>query len=441
MWGEGSRFLGFGPGAASGRLANSKKVRNAEPGTSTLMRNRMPTTAIGRPLLLDADLNGIEIERVPLTSDMAESWLQQLVGKNPNIIPASAIDDRVETPLFSIGREIATPVGPIDNLLISRNGYVVVVETKLWRNPEARRAVVAQTLDYAAQIRTWRYADLEAALQAAHPDASLFELVAPEMDEAEWFDQVNSLLENGRMCLAIIGDGIRTQTHTLASALGAHPDFAYRLGLVELRIFEHEGQRIVVPVTALRTTEVERAVVTITNSASPGVTVKVELPQEEAVASRKRGKALSRAALLEKIPDHVGRGVAARLLDVLSERGIGGDWREASYSVRVPDPLGSEKMLSILVITNRGQLMANYTWLQAQLRTAWGSAAAADEGVAALVRALTDIGVGRVSDQEFKGDLAGFAGREAALVERLKALVDEIAEIGRRGDSSALISL
>lgn len=46
---------------------------------------------------------------------------------------------RREAPLLSLGREIPTPVGSIDNLFLSRNGYLVVVETTLWRNPEARR--------------------------------------------------------------------------------------------------------------------------------------------------------------------------------------------------------------------------------------------------------------------------------------------------------------
>lgn len=389
-------------------------------------------TPIGRPILVDAELASVELERVPLGNKISESWLQQLVERHPHVVPASAIDDRVEHPLFSIGREIPTPVGPIDNLLISRNGYVVVVETKLWRNPEARRSVVAQTLDYAAQLREWRYADLEGALRSRQPETSLYSLVAPEMDEAEWFDQVNSLLEHGRMCLVIIGDGIRTQTHTLASVLGAHPDFAYRLGLVEMRIYEIEGKRMVIPVTSMQTTEVERAVVTITNTASPNVAVKVELPQEESTRSRKRRRSLSREALLDEMPDQSSRDVAIRLLDALAESGLGGEWRGASYSIRAPEPLGQERMLSLAVITNRGQLMANYTWLAGQLREAWGSDAAANEAVAALTQALTDIGLARVSDQEFKADLLSIGGRETEVVRRLEELVAQIAEIGRR---------
>ena len=40
---------------------------------------------------------------------------------------------------------------------MSAQGRLSIVECKLWRNPEARRAVVTQVLDYAEEIRTWSY--------------------------------------------------------------------------------------------------------------------------------------------------------------------------------------------------------------------------------------------------------------------------------------------
>ena len=41
-------------------------------------------------------------------------------------------------------RELPTPAGPLDILYINPKGFLSLVETKLWRNPEARRSVVAQ---------------------------------------------------------------------------------------------------------------------------------------------------------------------------------------------------------------------------------------------------------------------------------------------------------
>ena len=44
--------------------------------------------------------------------------------------------------------------GAIDNLYLRTAGYLVVVETKLWRNPQGRREVVSQVLDYVKDIVT-----------------------------------------------------------------------------------------------------------------------------------------------------------------------------------------------------------------------------------------------------------------------------------------------
>lgn len=84
--------------------------------------------------------------------DITEKWLQKQLDENPGLLP---IDDISSAwgPLVSLGREIPLPVGYIDNLFVSPAGEVTVVEAKLWRNPEARRKVIGQILDYAAALR------------------------------------------------------------------------------------------------------------------------------------------------------------------------------------------------------------------------------------------------------------------------------------------------
>ena len=100
----------------------------------------------------------------------------------------SAIDERVEPPLLCLGREVPTAVGPIDGLFLSRNGYLVLVATKLRRNPEAWREVVAQIIDYAAQLRRWTYADVETTYRrSTGSDSNLWEAVTPEgFDQQDW---------------------------------------------------------------------------------------------------------------------------------------------------------------------------------------------------------------------------------------------------------------
>ena len=57
--------------------------------------------------------------------------------------------------------DLNTPVGLLDILMVTPNGKLVIIETKLWRNPEARRKVIAQILDYAKELSRWNYEDLQ----------------------------------------------------------------------------------------------------------------------------------------------------------------------------------------------------------------------------------------------------------------------------------------
>jgi len=60
-----------------------------------------------------------------------------------------------EVELFPIGREVPVPTGAIDLLLADDEGRPTLVETKLARNPDIRRTVVGQILEYAAHVADW----------------------------------------------------------------------------------------------------------------------------------------------------------------------------------------------------------------------------------------------------------------------------------------------
>src|SRR5947207_9859003 len=68
-----------------------------------------------------------------------ESWLET----DPSIIRPG---------LKIIGRQVVTRSGPLDLLAIDRTGSVIVIELKRDRLP---RDVIAQAMDYAADIATW----------------------------------------------------------------------------------------------------------------------------------------------------------------------------------------------------------------------------------------------------------------------------------------------
>ena len=77
-----------------------------------------------------------------------EQTLHNLVEETPRILPLAG-DPR----LVVVGKEVLLGNGYADLVAIEPSGRLVVVEIKLSKNAEARRAVVAQILTYAAHLK------------------------------------------------------------------------------------------------------------------------------------------------------------------------------------------------------------------------------------------------------------------------------------------------
>ena len=168
--------------------------------------------------------------------------------------------------------ELPTKHGPIDNLLMTGDGDLVLVEAKLWRNHEARREVVAQALDYASCVFEWDYEALEkAALKGSfggHPKPPrLYDLFkdGDAMAEPAFIDALNTNLRKGRVLILVIGDGIRTEMRKLAAALESHAGAHFTFALVELSVFrlDDNGGLIVCPRTLVQTEMISRGIVEI----------------------------------------------------------------------------------------------------------------------------------------------------------------------------------
>ena len=93
------------------------------------------------------------------------------------------IEPAFGTPLPA-AREVACSHGSIDNLYLTPDGEIILVETKLWRNAQARREVVAQTLDYISALMSMGYEAFEAAVcrAAGEKVKTLYAIVADAPD-------------------------------------------------------------------------------------------------------------------------------------------------------------------------------------------------------------------------------------------------------------------
>jgi hypothetical protein len=122
-------------------------------------------------------MSGTPLSRLSMQHDSPQPYqeclLQEVIDRFPNILPICDYYPHTAG-LCSLGREIPVPVaddkeGCIDNLLVTDEGHLVIVETKLWRNPEAVRKVIAQTLQYCMAVSQLMLSDFEGCLRRGDP--------------------------------------------------------------------------------------------------------------------------------------------------------------------------------------------------------------------------------------------------------------------------------
>ncbi|MFQ5423788.1 MAG: hypothetical protein ACE5F9_07390 [Phycisphaerae bacterium] len=343
------------PGAAA------KTVTGPASTGITLYEARPDRYAIGMagrpyttPLLIEND-RAIRLKRLPFGERrFDEEWLQDLLFRHPSLIPVDEIEP-VFAPAVPVARELPTPSGPLDILYLTPGGYPTLVETKLWRNPEARRQVVAQVIDYATQLSKWSYEDLIAAVrrtQASSADSdplvALMEGREEAWEQARFVDTVTRNLRQGRMLLLIVGDGIHESVEQMAETLSRTPQLGFSLALVEMGLFEPADRSeplFVQPRIIARTREVVRAIVQIRGQVEPE-DVHVETPAAERASEAGQRRTLTQEAFFETLAEEGSSRTAEELREFLREVescGIEIVTRQASLSLHYIEPSGGAR--------------------------------------------------------------------------------------------------
>jgi hypothetical protein len=221
---------------------------------------------------------------------LTEGWLQGAIAANLELIlgpcrAAELIDPDEE---WYLGRrEFSIPeIGSVDLLLISEYGRIAVVETKMSYNPEKRRAVLAQILEYALRLQ-----ELDPGTLLPLPE------VPPDTQPSR--ADVEGHLEEGDFLLIIAGDRIDPRVARLSrGVLGQNLTLPWDLALVDVALFERTGDsqgadgrdRLVVPTLVGRVQPEIRQVVRVSTDEDGGTRVKVEHvpPPSAESASRRR---------------------------------------------------------------------------------------------------------------------------------------------------------
>lgn len=254
------------------------------------------------PFLIDQSASGKCLQPIKSKDKLYdEAWLQELIRKQPDILPVNEIET-VFYPLIPIGVEVITETGIIDNLFISQRGYLVLIETKLWRNPEAKREVIAQAIDYGSSLSKWSYNRLNEETKKYTKEYENIELnlldwveqqKGPVEGGRDFFeDIVAKNLRLGRFLTLIVGDKIRQSVVEMLNYVNKYPHLATDVALVELHCYKWSRKEnwplLVVPHIVSRTEIVERSIVQIT--LKPEKDYQVEIRQEKIDSEEKRRK-------------------------------------------------------------------------------------------------------------------------------------------------------
>ena len=193
--------------------------------------------------------NGWELADAQPFSD--ETTLQRLVAENPQLLPLAG-SPRV----FTLGREVRLGTGKADILAVEASGRPVIIEVKLARNAEARRAIVSQVLAYAAFLHGYDVESLEQGpLRNALTDAdykSVAEAVAAEdqegaVDEAEFVPALQEHLGTGRFRLVLVLDGVSSELERIIAYLDSVTLQTLSIDLITINVYDVNGAQIALP--------------------------------------------------------------------------------------------------------------------------------------------------------------------------------------------------
>jgi hypothetical protein len=227
-----------------------------------------------------------------------EDWLQKLLYKHPHTLPVRELDDAFAG-MIPLCREMTLPsAGDADIVYVTPSGRPVIVEAKLWRNPEARRKVVSQVLDYAKELSKFDFETFDAAVRTARrridreePPKGLIDILkasGQRFDELEFRDALARNLKRGDMLLLIVGDGIREGVGAITGFLESFASLHFTFGLIEVAIYEMpDGGHLVQPRVLAQSTIVRRVVVELRDgqmSAREEDIAEVEARAEEQVS-------------------------------------------------------------------------------------------------------------------------------------------------------------
>jgi hypothetical protein len=180
----------------------------------------------------------------------AESELQKLLVESPSIITIDEIIEGTSPLVFAVSEFGLPGSGASDVLAFSPQGDIAIIECKLATNPEAKRKVIGQILEYAAYLWRMSYEEVDGRIRKLK-GKSLADLVAEcvdgEWDEEQFRENVKQTLETGSFILIIVVDEINEELRRIIRYLNECSKSAFSIHALEMKRFQAGQIEILVP--------------------------------------------------------------------------------------------------------------------------------------------------------------------------------------------------
>jgi hypothetical protein len=139
-----------------------------------------------------------------------ESHLQALMAEDPTLVPVADLGSSISPFVIAVREVTLHGSGSLDILAFNETGDMAVMECKLADNPEIRRKVIGQIVEYAAFLNKLDYEQLDEVVlrrSGQHLHKLMEAKVAdPEWDVTDFQAAVERNLSEGRFSLIIVVD-------------------------------------------------------------------------------------------------------------------------------------------------------------------------------------------------------------------------------------------
>lgn len=238
-----------------------------------------------------------------------EDVLQTFLADYPKLLAGEQIDPDTPRRWVLVRREASVSDRPdgasrwsLDHLFLDQDGVPTLVEVKRSSDTRIRREVVGQMLDYAANaVVHWPVEKLITEFEATcdslglDPEYVIGDLVAAETSVDDFWHQVKTNLQAGRIRMMFVADVIPPELRRIVEFLNEQLDPA-EVYAVEVRRFAGREVTALVPRLVGATSDAQRR-------------------KEVASTSRRRW---TEAAYLEKVGETLGRSATEAVEEILA---------------------------------------------------------------------------------------------------------------------------